>query len=127
VSEELEPYPDVEALLVALLSPLAPTYTVTPADFTRPIIQAVRTGGTDDGITDHPRCEVTVYGDTRAAAWKLALKAQQTVLATPGTAVDGVYIDDAATAAGDHEIHRAAQDTRQVSGSYRIDLRRPQR
>jgi hypothetical protein len=55
---ELAPgWADAEKVVMALLAPIARTVTSTPNPLVAPLIRVQRVGGSDDGITDHPRVE----------------------------------------------------------------------
>lgn len=130
MSTLLGPYPDAELVMLDLLAPVAATVTHTDDDLTAPTVQVARVGGSDDGVTDRPRIQVTCYGATRAQAWALAEQARQIVTAAGGTAVSGdnvtgIYIDSARTATPAQQLPERNPDLRTVTATYLLGLRRP--
>ncbi|MFK0249281.1 hypothetical protein ACIQUM_31670 [Amycolatopsis azurea] len=122
----MPPFPDAETVLLALLEPLAPTVTATPADLVPPLIRVQRVGGSDDGITDYPRMEIACYGKDRAQAWQLAEQCRQLVLGSVRTYVDGVLIDNARTDNPPTQVpYATTEDIRRVVGYFRLAWRRP--
>lgn len=110
---------------MALLAPVAPTVTATPADLQPPIIRVQRVGGSDDRITDRPRMEIACYGIHRAQAWQLAEHCRTVILASPRTTVDGVLIDTARTDNPPTQVpYATSKDTRRVLAYYRLSWRR---
>lgn len=121
----LPPFPDAETVLLALLEPLAPTVTATPADLVAPLIRVQRVGGSDDGITDYPRMEIACYGKDRAQAWQLAEQCRQLILGSVRTRVGGVLIDNARTDNPPTQVpYATTEDIRRVLGYYRLAWRR---
>lgn len=111
----LPPFPDAETVVMALLEHIAPTVTATPAVLTPPLIRVQRVGGSDDGITDHPRIEIACYGKNRAQAWQLAEQCRQLVLGNVRTRVGGVLIDSARTDNPPTQVsYSTTEDMRQV-------------
>lgn len=127
MSRKLLPYPDAERVLRDLLTPLAHTVTQTDEGetFTEPVIQVQRVGGSDDGITDRPRMQVSCFADDRHEAWNLAEDVRQTVLACGGTKVNGVLVDKATTETPAQQLPDEIRDVRKVVAIYRFDFRRP--
>lgn len=126
----LAPYPDAELVMLDLLAPVAATVTHTDDHLKAPTVQVQRIGGSDNGITDQPRIQVTCYGSTRAQAWQLAEQCRQIVLATGGTAVSGdnvtgVLIDSTRTVTPAQQLPERNPDLRVVSGAYLLTMRRP--
>lgn len=129
----LPPYPDAELVLLDLLEPVGgpdTTVTHTDEDLTAPCLQVQRTGGPDDGVTDHATMQVTCYGATRAQAWQLYRDAQQAVLAAGGTAVTGHYVtnvlvDHTETIASGRQLPYNNPGFQVVVSEFRVDLRRP--
>lgn len=127
------PYPDAELVLMDLLKPVAaPGTTVTHTDqnVTVPCILIQRTGGPDDGVTDHAIIQVNTYGATRALAWQLYRDVQQVILAACGTIVSGdfvtnVLIDYTETISSGKQVPYINPDIRFIVAEYRVDLRRP--
>nr|WP_181771284.1 hypothetical protein [Amycolatopsis pittospori] len=121
----MPPFPDAETVLLALLEPVAPTVTATPADLAPPLIRVQRVGGSDDGITDHPRMEIACYGKDRAQAWQLAEQARQLVLGSVRTRIDGVLIDNARTDNPPTQVpYATTEDIRRVVSYFRLAWRR---
>lgn len=119
----LGPWPDIEAVLVTLLAPVAQVVTTTPANLTPPLVQVQRFGGADDGLTDFPVVAVTCFGGTRAAAWSMAENCRQRILASPGE--PGVLIDSAETVTPSQQVPDPNTSLRVVTATYRLGLRRP--
>jgi hypothetical protein len=123
---QLAPWPDAEDTVMALLDGIAPTYTATPATLTMPLITVQRVGGADDGITDYPRVQVTVYGSTRPQAWELAEACRQVLLAAYNTtASNGALIDRVSTVTPASQLPDPNQDARRVMAIYQVEMRRP--
>lgn len=121
----LPPSPDAETVLMALLEPLAPTATATPAGLVPPLILVQRVGGSDDGITDYPRMEIACYGKDRVLAWQLAEQNRQLVLGSARTRVGGVLVENARTDNPPTQVpYATTEDVRRVMGYYRLSWRR---
>lgn len=130
----LAAFPDVEAIAMSLLDPVAPgrVYQTTPGEITSPLVQVLRVGGADNGITDAPLLFVACYGtgdDGYTEAKVMAEQCRQVILAAPGTGVtvDGqlVLIDSARTATPPAETQRDNPDLRRKTATYRLTYRRP--
>lgn len=126
----LAPYPDAELVMLDLLSSVAAGVTHTGDALQAPTVQVQRIGGSDDGVTDRPRVQVTCYGATRAEAWQLAEETRQIVLAAAGTAVSGSYvtgvlIDSTRTVTPAQQLPERNPDLRVVSAAYELAMRRP--
>lgn len=130
----LDPWPDAEAVVMALLAPVAPTWQSTPEEITSALIQVAQTGGEDDGITDAPIVTVVTYGvgDTGYDQAKaMGEQCRQILLAAAGTAVEvpgypePVLIDSVATASSPMEVPETNPDLRQKVSTYQLTLRRP--
>ncbi|SFO82409.1 hypothetical protein SAMN05421810_10178 [Amycolatopsis arida] len=122
----LPPFPDAETVVMTLLEHLAPTVTATPAELSPPLIRVQRVGGSDDGITDHPRIEIACYGRDRAQAWQLAEHCRQQILGSVRTRASGVLIDAARTDNPPTQVpYPTTEDIRRVLGYYRLSWRRP--
>ncbi len=116
--------------MLDLLGEVAAGVTHTDDDLTAPTVQVQRTGGSDDGITDRPRIQVTCYGATRAQAWTLAEQSRQLILAAAGTAVSGQYvtgvlIDSTRTVTPGQQLPERNPDLRVVGAAYELAMRRP--
>ncbi len=108
-----------------LLEPLAPALTwIDPAWDGAAQFVVHRTGGGDDGVTDHPVVEVSTYGPNRGSAWLLARQAQQVILAARDTDVNGVGVDNTDTFTGAQELPDLDPDDRKVTLTYVLQMRR---
>ncbi|QBS43863.1 hypothetical protein DMB37_30975 [Nocardia sp. CS682] len=116
-------WPDSEAVVVALLDPIAYADTVIDEKTPLPCYQVNRVGGTDDGVTDRPVLQVAAFAATRAQAWTLAEQARRAILTSPGTSVAGVLVDNAQTAIGHQQIPEIDPDDRRVISSYVLSFR----
>jgi hypothetical protein len=125
MAELLAAWPDAEVVMLELLEPLAPTVTATPDQIETPLIRVVRTGGSDDGITDSPVVEVTCIGATRTESWALSEQCRQVILASPNTVVGGALIDAAATFTPPQQIPDPDLDKRSVTTNFVLAWRRP--
>ncbi|GAA0632173.1 hypothetical protein GCM10010174_61470 [Kutzneria viridogrisea] len=128
--QQLPPYPDAEAVVMAMLAGIAPTVTATPADISTPLIRVQRVGGSDDRVTDYPRIEVCVFypvaqdGDT-AAAWAMAEQCRQTILAARCTVVAGALCDNATTATPPQLLPWDNPNLRRIAATFVLAFRRP--
>jgi hypothetical protein len=122
---EVPPWPDAEAILVALLADMGTVTTQTQPGTQLPVIRVNRVGGADtDRITDVARVSVIMYAATIAQAKQLAGRAQQRILATPAATADGV-IDRARTETAPSELPTPdPAQVRAMSAIYRVSLRR---
>ncbi|GAY12037.1 hypothetical protein [Pseudonocardia sp. N23] len=126
MAELLAAWPDAEVVVLDLLDPaVAPACTATPETIETPLIRVVRTGGSDDGITDSPVMEVTCIGADRTQSWQLSEQCRQVILASPNTVVAGVLIDDAATFTPPLQIPDPDLDKRSVTTNFVLAWRRP--
>ncbi len=122
---ELAAFPDAETVVMALLEPVTPTVTATPAELTGESIRVQRVGGSDDGITDYPRMEIACYGPDRATAWRITEACRRAVLASIRTKVANVLIDDARTDNPPTQVpYATSEDVRRVLAYYRFTWRR---
>jgi hypothetical protein len=124
-------FPDANAVMTALLSPLAPVVLYLPNDFAVPIITVKRIGGQSDpnDVTDFPIVLVNYYGDSYDTAQALASAGQVAILMSPLTAVtlvDGsrVLIDSAGIYVGEQELPVEYADDRRITSTYQLGLRR---
>lgn len=127
MTELLPAFPDVEvAVLPAALAGIqgATVGTETPPDFAR-YIRAIRTGGTDDGITDSPIVAVTTYAPSRAESVAMSAEAGRRIRALPATKVGTVLIDYTSVYTGPVENPEQNPDIRAVTTYYVIEFRRP--
>lgn len=136
VKVTLDKYPDVEDVLMAYLAPLGyDVDTVVPPDGTEGI-EVVRIGGTDDGITDYPRVEVSCYANNRARVKAMAEDVRQALQNDVIRGAEVNYVDED----GYHwhvQVDRCDTDTppetvgyknperRRRPAFYRLALRRP--
>lgn len=120
----LPEFPDIQAIAVALLTPLAPTVFARPSEITPPLIQVFRAGGGDDGLTDYPRLEVQTFGGSYTEGIKLAEGARQYILASEATQVSGCVIDWARTETGPVYVEYGDPGIDRYVASYTLALRR---
>lgn len=123
---------EAEAVGMALMDPgVGKAVQTTPAVIVGRLIQVLRIGGADDGITDYPLLHFLFYSDTYEDACAAAEEGRQIVLAAPGTAVvvEGypkpILIDSARTRAAPIEAPRDNPDLRLKTGTFQISYRRP--
>lgn len=122
----LAPFPDAELLMMAMLEQVAPTYTTTPNPMpATPLISVQRVGGPDDWITDFPRVQVQVFGNTREQAWQLAEQCRQIIIASRRTIVNGVLIDNATTVTPAQQPPDPNVNLKRVVAIYQLEYRRP--
>lgn len=117
-------FPDVELVLFEMLGDIAPTDVRTPAVIDGPQIRVLRTGGTDDGVTDSPVVAVTTYATTRADSTLLARECARRIEAARATMVGDVLIDYAAVYTGPIETPDQNPDIRVITTYYVIEYRR---
>lgn len=128
--QQLAPFPDAEAIVMAMLAEIAPTVTATPAQITAPLIRIQRVGGANDFFTDYPRIEVCVFypvaaeGDT-TAAWTMAETCRQVVLASRCTTVSGALVDNAVTVTPVQQVPWDDPNVRRIAAIYQLAFRRP--
>lgn len=126
---ELPAFPDAENVVMGLLEPLVTDpdtqlVTVIPEQPTLPTIQVLRTGGSDDYVTDFPNVEVKVLGSSRPSAWDLAEKVRQVVLGARCTQVGSALIDGTVTVTPAVQVPDEGDDVRAVVASYQLAMRR---
>jgi hypothetical protein len=133
---DLTPYPDVEDMLMAYLSELGYAVdTVVPPDGQNGI-EIVRLGGTDDGITDYPRVEISCYSSDRDTARNMAETVRQAMRHEVITASEVVYtdgdginwrvqVDRSDTDTPPENVGYKNPDRRRKPAFYRLALRRP--
>lgn len=125
LQDALPAFPDAELLMVDLLAPLGVDVGVeTPASFVR-FVRALRTGGTDDGITDSPILGVTTYAPTRAESQLLTRGVARLIAEAAATEVAGTLIDYTSVYTGPIEQPDQNPDIRAVTTYYVIEYRRP--
>lgn len=126
MSQILAGYPDAEKTIAGILTGLGVTvYARLPADWKPPAITVQRIGGFDDGVTDSPRVDVSVYSDNRSKCWEIAEKARQAILASPGTVVKGALVDNAATDVPHQQLPSEDAAMHMITTTYRLAMRRP--
>lgn len=118
-------YPDIEAVLIDYLAPLAATGELTPESLQSPFIRVNRVGGFDDGLTDRPRVEIACYCPTRRESHALSEQVRERVLACDGTDTAGVFVDHVITEAQAGRSEYPNEDVRRIAAVYRFSLRRP--
>lgn len=82
---DLPVYPDLEAAVIELLTDLGTCDVVTPSNLQSvlPFIRVVRSGGSDDRITDTAKVDIDVFAADRTVAIALARTVQQRMLSFP--------------------------------------------
>lgn len=125
------PFPDANAVAMALLAPVAPTVLYLPNNFDVPIITVKRIGGQPDAddVTDFPIILVSYYGADYPATQALASAGQVAILSAPLTQVvleDGshVLIDSSGIYVGEQELPDVYDDDRRITSTYQLGLRR---
>lgn len=128
----LQPFPDGEDVLLALLSQVADTYQTTPAEFEPPLIQVREVGGVSGRIDTRPVIEVACFGETYAQAKQMAAQCEQLILAVRGSTVpnvaghdNGVLVDRTEVVQTPREIPYRDQEKRRKTATYRLIMRRP--
>ncbi len=134
VQLSLDRFPDIEDVLMAYLSAIAPTDTVVPPKGVDGI-EIARVGGTDDGITDYPRVEITCYAEDRNTCKNMAEDVRQAmqndvIRANPIEYDDGqlawsVQIDRSDTDTPAENVGYKNPERRRKPAFYRLALRRP--
>ncbi|WP_052371955.1 hypothetical protein [Amycolatopsis taiwanensis] len=114
----LPPFPDAEDVVMALLEQVAPTVSDTPPDLTPPLIKVNRVGGSDDGITDYPRVEVSCYGHDHAEARRLGEQCRQVILGSVRTVAAGALIDSVRTDNPPTRVPYATSDDERCDRAY---------
>lgn len=119
-------FPDLETAVMDLLSDLASTGTVAPADLltSMPFVRVMRIGGGDTRFIDTAHVDVDAFGATRAAAYSLAEACREVLLSFPYVTAVGV-IDSVVTDSGPHEIPWGDPNVRRLTASYTLTARRP--
>jgi hypothetical protein len=124
-------FPDANAVMSAILAPVAPVVLYLPNDFAVPIITVKRIGGqpnaNDD--TDFPIILVSYYGEDYDTAQALASAGQVAILSSPCTAVtldngSRVLIDSAGIYVGEQELPDVYADDRRITSTYQLGMRR---
>jgi hypothetical protein len=127
VVADLAPFPDVEALLIALVADLLPAGTVFPPDLQEQLPYGRilrRPGGGDDQITDSARVDVEIAAATRAQARELAAAVQQRLISGPAAVPGHGVMDRAVTESGPHRVLHEDPAVRCVQATYTVSLRR---
>jgi hypothetical protein len=124
-------FPDANAVMTAILTPVAPVVLYLANDFAVPIITVKRIGGQPDAndVTDFPIILVNFYGADYDAAQALASAGQVAILMSPLTAVtlldnSRVLIDSAGIYVGEQELPDVYADDRRITSTYQLGLRR---
>jgi hypothetical protein len=126
---DLAGFPDLETAirtaLADLVTDLAHTGTVTPADLQQrlPFIRVRRFGGTDDRLTDQARVDVDYFAASRAAAWAGAEAVRQRLISRP-LRVGAVVIDQVTTTTAPIEVPWDDPNVRRVTAAYTASARR---
>lgn len=126
-------YPDAEQVAMDLLSPIGLATTWIPPDPTPPLVVVQRIGGGTDewDMTDYPLLRILFYGGSRDEAWNLSREGEKMLLGSkkktvdrPGTASDGVLIDDVSLLVGGLLDPDLDPDDRRVTTNYVLAMRR---
>jgi hypothetical protein len=131
------PFPDANAVMMALLGSLqvngtpVPIVLALPNDFTPPIIEIKRIGGRPDAdaYTDFPIILVNYWGVDYDSAQALASAGHTKIEMSPLTEVttytgDKVLIDTAGIWVGEQELPDVYPDERHIATTYQLGLRR---
>lgn len=131
------PFPDANAVMMALLGSLQVNGTPVPVvlelgnDFDTPIIEVKRVSGRPDAddYTDFPVILVNYWGVDYDSAQALASAGQVKILMSPLTEVttytgDKVLIDSAGIWVGEQELPDVYPDERHIATTYQLGLRR---
>ena len=127
MTADLDPYADVERMLVADLADFGATGTALPDGLpdVLPFVRSRRVGGSDNGVTDVARVVVDVFAASRAAAWDVARRVQQHMLSGPRRIPGAGIIDQAVTNVGPQDAPYEDQRIRCVTAMYDVSSRRP--
>lgn len=121
-------YPDAEAVMCALLEPIAPTCTFLPDDWEEnlPVIQVNRVGGgvDVDDVTDTARLQVAVWAGDRATVWALAARIRGAVTQSGGTAPGGILIDRGSEAIAGQQVPDIDPDDSRVISTFHLEFRK---
>lgn len=127
MTADFGPFPDVEVVLVDLLSDLGETGTLTPANLqdVMPFIRVQRVAGADDKVTDRATVAIDSFAATRPAAVALAEAVRQRLISHPNPVPGVGTLDFAVTVTGPNELPWAdTQSIRRFTATYRLSVRR---
>jgi hypothetical protein len=121
-------YADVEALLVAYLTPLTGIRGVSvdlPADVLArlPFVQVNRVSGGDDYITDSATVDVDCFAATRVSASAVARTVHAAMMRLRHTAVAGVLVDSVETISGPQWINYEDENLQRYVATYLVESR----
>lgn len=121
-------YADVEALLVAYLTPTPGVRGVSvelPQDVLTqlPWILVNRVSGGDDYITDTATVDVESFHDNRGDARTLARTVHALMMRLRHTAVNGVLVDSVETITGPQWINYDDENLKRYVASYLVESR----
>jgi hypothetical protein len=126
-------FPDVEQVLVDLLTPIRYTCTTLPSEkdtfdaaVEAGLIWARRTGGAIDAdqLTDHALVQLSILSHKRRDSQAIAAQARKAVLGSAGTRVNGVLVDWAEETAGVIELPDMDPLNRMVHVGFLLYFRR---
>lgn len=120
-----DPFPDMEAALIELVSDLATADVETPAslDDVLPFIRITRIGGNDDFFTDAGRMDVDAFAKQRSDASRLARLIRQRFGRGPHV-LSNCVIDAVTTDVAPNQVPWGNPNIRLFTASYRITARR---
>ena len=123
------PFANVEKVLMVALEDLGWTDTETPDAEIEVGIRINRVGGTDDGITDYPRVEVSCFAPSYDEVHTLSETVRDRMLALGGEAfvVGGqrVTVDFCRTDTPPEGVPYDNPDRDRATGWYQLGLMRP--
>lgn len=122
---DLAPFPNVEAVLMDLLSDLGTTDTDTPPDLQSqlPFIRIKRATGGDSMFFDSPHVTIDAFDATYDEAQSLAESIRQRLIRGPHVQAPGV-LDGVTTDSGPAEIPWGDTGIRRFVASYAVSTRR---
>lgn len=122
----LQPYPEFDEVMRALLGDLAPVVTFEDDEIEPPYIYVTRVGGRDDGIFDSPIIDVEYVAATRAESKQLKTAGQERIRFAGNTAPGGYLIDVAEEnpGGGGQYIPPRQRAHRGVTATIRLSYRR---
>lgn len=121
-------YADVEALLVAYLTPLSGIQGVSvdlPQNVLTvlPFVQVNRVGGGDNYVTDSALVDIDCFAATRATASMIARTVHGAMMRLKHTAVNGVLVDSVETVTGPQWINYDDENLQRYVSTYIVESR----
>jgi hypothetical protein len=122
----LQPYPEFDDVMRALLGDIAPVVTYEDDEIDPPYIYVTRVGGREDGVFDNPIIDVEYVAATRAESKALKRAGQERIRFAGNTAPGGYLIDVAEEnpGGGGQYIPPHRRDVRGVTTTNRLSYRR---